>query len=342
MSQVLKFTCELPNGVHARPASHIETLCNQFTAHIEWLNLRTGRKGNAKSALALIGTDTLHGDECHLMMEGADAEQALERLSSFIKNEFPHCDAPLPQVAQTQDEELPQSLTNLTPKIVRARSVCGGIANGILVHLSGIDFNRLGELPASRGVEVEQRELDAGLSRLLKSLELQLMDDSGTASAVLEAHRSLLSDNSLRNKLLEQVVEGASCAQAIVAAGEYFCQQFAASASEYLQERALDVRDVCFQLLQQIYGTQRFPSQISLQQNSICMADELTPSQFLELDKSLLKGLLLNSGGSTSHTVILARSFNIPTLVGVDANALADYVQQNVQIDGDLGLIALE
>ena len=94
MSQVLKFTCELPNGVHARPASHIETLCNQFTAHIEWLNLRTGRKGNAKSALALIGTDTLHGDECHLMIEGADAEQVLERLSSFIKNEFPHCDAP--------------------------------------------------------------------------------------------------------------------------------------------------------------------------------------------------------------------------------------------------------
>lgn len=342
MSQVLKFTCELPNGVHARPASHIETLCNQFTANIEWLNLRTGRKGDAKSALALIGTDTLHGDACHLMIEGADAEQALERLSSFIKDEFPHCDAPLPQVAQTQDEELPQSLTNLNPKIVRARSVCGGIANGILVHLSGIDFNRLGELPESRGVEEEQRELDAGLSRLLKSLDLQLMDDSGTASAVLEAHRSLLSDNSLRNKLLEQVVEGASCAQAIVAAGEYFCQQFAASASEYLQERALDVRDVCFQLLQQIYGTQRFPSQISLQQNSICMADELTPSQFLELDKSLLKGLLLNSGGSTSHTVILARSFNIPTLVGVDANALANYVQQNVQIDGDLGLIALE
>ncbi|MDN6550138.1 MAG: HPr family phosphocarrier protein, partial [Enterobacterales bacterium] len=111
MSQVLKFTCELPNGVHARPASHIETLCNQFTANIEWLNLRTGRKGDAKSALALIGTDTLHGDACHIMIEGADAEQALERLSSFIKDEFPHCDAPLPQVAQTQDEELPQSLT---------------------------------------------------------------------------------------------------------------------------------------------------------------------------------------------------------------------------------------
>lgn len=51
------------------------------------------------------------------------------------------------------------------------------------------------------------------------------------------------------------------------------------------------------------------------------MADELTPSQFLELDKNHLKGLLLKSGGTTSHTVILARSFNIPTLVGVDIDA---------------------
>lgn len=48
MSQVLKFTCELPNGVHARPASHIETLCNQFTAHIEWLNYALDEKGMPK------------------------------------------------------------------------------------------------------------------------------------------------------------------------------------------------------------------------------------------------------------------------------------------------------
>lgn len=50
-------------------------------------------------------------------------------------------------------------------------------------------------------------------------------------------------------------------------------------------ERALDVRDVCFQLLQQIYGEQRFPAPGKLTQPAICMADELTPSQFLELDK---------------------------------------------------------
>ena len=62
MALIVEFICELPNGVHARPASHVETLCNTFSSQIEWHNLRTDRKGNAKSALALIGTDTLAGD----------------------------------------------------------------------------------------------------------------------------------------------------------------------------------------------------------------------------------------------------------------------------------------
>ena len=72
MALIVEFICELPNGVHARPASHVETLCNTFSSQIEWHNLRTDRKGNAKSALALIGTDTLVGDNCQLLISGAD------------------------------------------------------------------------------------------------------------------------------------------------------------------------------------------------------------------------------------------------------------------------------
>ncbi|MCZ2061909.1 phosphoenolpyruvate--protein phosphotransferase, partial [Enterococcus faecium] len=105
---------------------------------------------------------------------------------------------------------------------------------------------------------------------------------------------------------------------------------------------ALDVRDVCFQLLQQIYGEQRFPAPGKLTQPAICMADELTPSQFLELDRNHLKGLLLKSGGTTSHTVILARSFNIPTLVGVDIDALTPWQHQTIYIDGNAGAIVVE
>ncbi|MBJ5342718.1 phosphoenolpyruvate--protein phosphotransferase, partial [Salmonella enterica subsp. enterica serovar Kastrup] len=153
--------------------------------------------------------------------------------------------------------------------------------------------------------------------------------------------RSLAGDASLRQHLLDGVLRGLSCAQAIVESANHFCNEFARASSSYLQERALDVRDVCFQLLQHIYGGQRFPAPGQLTRPSICMAEELTPSQFLELDKTFLKGLLLKSGGTTSHTVILARSFNIPTLVGVEIEALTPWRQQTVYIDGNAGAIVV-
>ncbi|MGU2628278.1 phosphoenolpyruvate carboxylase [Escherichia coli] len=141
MALIVEFICELPNGVHARPASHVETLCNTFSSQIEWHNLRTDRKGNAKSALALIGTDTLVGDNCQLLISGADEQEAYQRLSQWLRDEFPHCDAPLAEVKSDELEPLPVSLTNLNPQIIRARTVCSGSAGGILTPISSLDLN---------------------------------------------------------------------------------------------------------------------------------------------------------------------------------------------------------
>ncbi|WP_318368156.1 phosphoenolpyruvate--protein phosphotransferase [Enterobacter sp.] len=341
MSLVVEFVCELPNGVHARPASHVETLCNTFTSDIEWLNLRTGSKGNAKSALALIGTDTLMGDACQLLISGHDEHIAHQRLSQWLQNEFPHCDAPLPAAVTAECDPLPLSLAHLNPTFFRAQPVCGGSASGILLRLRGLDLQQLDDLPAARSVEEEQAALDAGLARLGKSIALRLLESDSTMRAILEAHRSLASDTTLRQHLLHGVSEGLSCAQAIVQSAAHFCEQFSRSASDYLQERALDVRDVCFQLLQHIYGEQRFPTPGQLTQPTICLSEELTPSQFLELDKTQLKGLLLATGGTTSHTVILARSFGIPTLVGVDIQALDAWLNQPACIDGNTGVLVV-
>lgn len=341
MTQVVEFVCELPNGVHARPASHVETLCNTFASQIEWHNLRSDRKGDAKSALALIGTDTLTGDACRLLITGADELNAHQRLTQWLKEEFPHCDAPLAAAISTDLDPLPESLTRLNPTLFRALPVCSGSDRGVLTLLTSLDLNALTSLPAAKSREEEQSSLDQGLTLLVKSIELRALDSDSTASAILEAHRSLATDTSLRQHLLAGVNQGLSCAQAIIATANHFCTEFSRSSSSYLQERVLDVRDVCYQLLQQIYGEQRFPAPGQLTQPSVCLAEDLTPGQFLELDKTLLKGLLLKSGGTTSHTVILARSFNIPTLVGVDSDSLLSWRDQPVFIDGNAGAVVV-
>ena len=342
MALVVEFTCELPNGVHARPASHVETLCNTFISQIEWHNLRTDRKGNAKSALAVIGTDTLAGDACRLVIQGEDEQNAYQQLEQWLREEFPHCDAPLAEAINIERDPLPESLARLNATLFRALPVCSGSAQGVLTLLASLDLNALSDLAEAKDEGDEQLALDNGLTLLVKNIELRALDSDSTASAILEAHRSLATDTSLRQHLLSGVNRGLSCAQAIIATANHFCDTFSRSSSTYLQERVLDVRDVCYQLLQHIYGEARFPSPGQLTQPSVCLADDLTPGQFLELDKTLLKGLLLKSGGTTSHTVILARSFNIPTLVGVDNESLLQWRNQSVFIDGNAGAVVVD
>lgn len=335
------FSCELPNGVHARPASHVESLCNQFDSEINWQNQRTGLVGNAKSVLSLIGTDTLLGDECLLTIDGQDEEAALEQLKQFIGNEFLHCDEPL-QTNQQENRELvplPRNFSKLDANYIRGHAVSDGFGQGRLTAMGAINFDNLVDLPTALSEQQEKQNLASGIEAVIKSLNIQLSTAQHTESEVLKAHLSIARDQEYQQTLHDNLIEGRSCSEAIVATAKHFGERMKNSSSSYMRERELDIRDVSYQLLQSIYGTDTFSGQNTLTEATVCLADDLTPSQFLELDKSLLKGLILSHGGSTSHTVILARSFAIPTIVGVDASLLSTQLDTQVIVDGQLGLV---
>ena len=338
------FSCELPNGVHARPASHVEAVCNGFDSSITWQNQRTGMSGNAKSVLSLISTDTLLGDECLITIEGQDEDSALTQLKQFITNEFPHCDAPL--ATTTQEDEnlapLPRNFSNLNVAHIRGRSVSEGFGQGVLTAMGAINFDAFTDLPPAKSLNEERSQLNSGLEAVVKSLTIQLNSSEHTEGEVLKAHLSIAKDEEFRQTITSNLVEGRSSADAIIATAKHFGEVMKNSSSAYMRERELDIRDVCYQLLQSIYGDERFGSQNKLTQPTVCLADDLTPSQFLELDKSLLKGLILSHGGNTSHTVILARSFAIPTIVGVEGSRLTDLLDEEVVVDGTLGIVVTE
>lgn len=85
MAEQLIYACKLKEGIHARPAGHIERLCNTFSADISWSNSRTGITANAKSALALVGTDTLFQDECKITLSGDDEFDACVQLADLLE-----------------------------------------------------------------------------------------------------------------------------------------------------------------------------------------------------------------------------------------------------------------
>lgn len=89
MALIVEFICELPNGVHARPASHVETLCNTFHHKLSGITCALTARATPKAPFALIGTDTLAGDNCQLLISGADEQEAHQRLSQWLRDEFP-------------------------------------------------------------------------------------------------------------------------------------------------------------------------------------------------------------------------------------------------------------
>ncbi len=342
MSLELKFACPLPNGIHARPASALEEVARNFVADISLTNDRTGNVANVKSVLAIIGAEVRHRDPCRIVITGADAEAAHAALSDFVRHEFPGCDDPTPASSNLIGEiVLPPVLTQSNQIIRHGKPAVAGIGRGRLVRLGGLQVPP--NLPLQRNADfaTESGKLDAALTAIAEDYETRLeQQHSRLEIELLKAHRSIARDPEFRQKLHEFLQpEQRTAAGAIVAVEKYFTMILTQTDSALLRERALDVQDVCYQLLRQIYGPSAVTAEPHLTQDSIVVAESLTPGQFLALNRKFLKGLVLGHAGNTSHTVILARSFGIPTIIDVADLRNETLCHDEAIVDAECGLL---
>ncbi|MEZ8147300.1 phosphoenolpyruvate--protein phosphotransferase [Enterovibrio norvegicus] len=333
MKKEVAFTCELPNGIHARPANHLEAVCRQFSSDITLKNLRNENSGSAKSVLSLVGTDTLLNDPCSLIIEGDDAEAAFDVLATYLREEFPLCDEEI-VVMDEGDVTLPQSLMNHNPTLIRAKRLSAGIAKGKLIRYNDIELSVFEQEIASLTFEQAKQQVT---ETLIDKAELA----SGQEKEIIKAHLGILNDETLNEKVSGFVSNGESLAKAILLTVAAITETLMQSSSSYLKERVLDIKDIALQLLMTAHPHVEVTTDFTLTEPSIVIANDLTPSQFLGLDRAFLQGLILTQAGSTSHTVILARAFNIPAVSGVEIDACAKHEGETLFVDGGLGIVAL-
>ncbi|MEZ8028859.1 phosphoenolpyruvate--protein phosphotransferase [Enterovibrio norvegicus] len=333
MKKEVAFTCELPNGIHARPANHLEAVCRQFSSDITLKNLRNENTGSAKSVLSLVGTDTLLNDPCSLIIEGDDAEAAFDVLATYLREEFPLCDEEI-VVMDEGDVTLPQSLMNHNPTLIRAKRLSAGIAKGKLIRYNDIELSVFEQEIASLTFEQAKQQVT---ETLIDKAELA----SGQEKEIIKAHLGILNDETLNEKVSGFVSNGESLAKAILLTVAAITETLMQSSSAYLKERVLDIKDIALQLLMTAHPHVEVSTDFTLTEPSIVIANDLTPSQFLGLDREFLQGLILTQAGSTSHTVILARAFNIPAVSGVEIDACAKHEGETLFVDGGLGIVAL-
>ncbi|KOS67901.1 phosphoenolpyruvate-protein phosphotransferase [Lysinibacillus contaminans] len=159
-------------------------------------------------------------------------------------------------------------------------------------------------------------------------------------AAIFSAHLLLLGDPEMLEAIEAKIDDGWNAEFALQETSNMYIEMFEAMDNEYMQERAADVRDVSTRVLSHLLGVEITDfSRIST--DVIIVAEDLTPSLTAQLDKTFVKGFITDIGGRTSHSAILARTMEIPAIVGTKT-ATRDIVQgAQVIIDGSTGKVIM-
>ena len=128
--------------------------------------------------------------------------------------------------------------------------------------------------------------------------------------------------------------------KAVEIAGEEFSAMLAAMDDAYMQARAADIKDVTRRILNNLMGVTE--GGIDSDVPVILAADDLAPSETLQLDKSKILGFITQGGSGNSHTAILARTMGIPAICGLGEALKAEFSGRQVYIDGETGQVAIE
>ena len=191
--------------------------------------------------------------------------------------------------------------------------------------------------------QVKATDVDAEIALFNVSVEKTLADlDKIKAKAlvslgeeeaqVFDAHKNMVQDPELTAQTLDKIKnESVNAAVAFHEVSNTFIMMFEGMDNEYFRERAADIKDVKKRVLSHILGVAlNDPSTIS--EEVIVIAHDLTPSDTAQLDRNFVKGFATNIGGRTSHSAIMARSLEIPAIVGL-GTILTDAK------DGDLAIL---
>ena len=204
-------------------------------------------------------------------------------------------------------------------QVFTGKSILNGIAIGPvrIYHKARQDTVMASALTAEQEwarFEKAQSQAQEQLAGLYEKALAEVGEDN---AAIFEVHQMMLEDEDYTDAIHDIIErQNATAEYAVSATGENFAAMFAAMEDAYMQARAADVKDISQRLVNILSG--RGDMGAIGEEPVILVADDLTPSETVQLDKSKLLGFITRFGSSNSHTAILARTMNIPALIGVD------------------------
>lgn len=177
------------------------------------------------------------------------------------------------------------------------------------------------------------------IQEVYQTAKAQMSDDQ---AAIFEAHQMMLQDPELLRTIRKTITEQKLCAEfAVEEATEHYAQLLEGMEDDYFKSRASDIRDISGRLTRILFGASEADTSM-LTKPSIIIARDLTPSDTILFDKSKVLGFCTVEGGETSHTAILARSLNIPAVVGGTLEILNIPNGKEIIVDGSSGEVFID
>jgi len=227
--------------------------------------------------------------------------------------------------------------------LLQGKGVSKGIAEGPLYFLQKPDTTIVKE--TGKDIEAEKARIaeakEKSAAQLLALAEKCREEAGDDAAFVFETHAMFLDDDDYVEGINDCLAsEQCNAEYAVRTAGDTFAAMFAAMDDAYMSARAADIKDITQRLLNNLMGI--VEGGIDSDVPVILCADDLAPSETLQLDKSLILGFALQGGSGTSHTAILARTMGIPAICGLGDALTEELNGREGWIDAETGQIVLD
>ena len=218
-------------------------------------------------------------------------------------------------------------------QIYNGKSVFGGIAIGkISVYQKKEQQVKRVKIddPEQEMARYEKAKAE-GIKQLQGLYDKALREVGEANAAIFEVHQMMMEDDGY-NESVENIIrsQGVNAEYAVATTGDNYAQMFSAMDDDYMRERAADVRDISERLLTILNGEET--GAVDADEPKIIVAEDLAPSETVQLDKDKVLSFVTVKGSLNSHTAILARTMAIPALVNTS-------VSLEIEIDGRLGIV---
>ncbi|MFJ3156711.1 phosphoenolpyruvate--protein phosphotransferase [Pseudomonas protegens] len=319
-------------GLHARPAALVRQTALSFNSHSQ-LTFKD-KSAPCTSLIALMSLGIGEQEEVLVSCQGDDCQDALQAMLQTLGTAMAtdtHGETPVPAAAAQGPVE---------DGVLAGVCAAPGLVCGPLVRLNAMV---LAEDHGQHPPEPQRQALSAALDQvrgeIRHTLEQARQRRDQQEQDIFSAHLALLEDPTLLDAAEASIAQGRAATHAWSAAITEQCQILQQLGSTLLAERANDLRDLQQRVLRALLGE---AWRYDLPAGAIVAAEELTPSDLLQLSAQGVAGLCMAAGGATSHVAILARGKGLPCLVALGPQVLRIDSGRQVVLDANGGRLELE